>query len=157
MTQTAQPLLIALAPVLENLNPEQAPLVLAALERMAAEKYRAWADQASDPVERRGLLDCAIREEAISEFIESLETDVAGRMAGLQDLISQTQSIYDNALKGLDRKTQFQLQADGELGGANFMRQFRQAHRGAIAAQFEALALGEEANSKFLSVLTESM
>mgnify|MGYP003638598307 CR=1 FL=1 len=97
-----QPLLDALAPVLQKLAPEQAPLLLAALERMAADKYRAWADQTQDPVEKKGLLDCADREEAISEF--------------------------------------------------------RETHgSGPIAAQFEALALGEEANSKFLSVLVESI
>lgn len=156
-----QPLLDALAPVLQKLAPEQAPLLLAALERMAADKYRAWADQTQDTVEKKGLLDCADREEAISEFIESLEEGnkhFEERMAALKDLIANTKALYDEALDGHDRKTQFQLQAAGELGGANFMRQFREAHgSGPIAAQFEALALGEEANSKFLSVLVESM
>jgi hypothetical protein len=48
---------------------------------------------------------------------------------------------------------QLRRQAEGELGGASFLRQFASAHSGAIAAQFEALAYYEEANSSFLSNL----
>jgi hypothetical protein len=56
-------------------------------------------------------------------------------------------------MAGQDRSEQLRRQAEGELGGANFLRQFAEAHSGAVAAQFEALAHYEEANSSFLSRL----
>ena len=39
--------------------------------------------------------------------------------------------------------------AEGELGGADYMRQFAAATEGAVAARFESLACCEEANSSF--------
>ncbi len=150
-------LLGALTPILEAVAPEEAPLLLASLERMAALKYEGWAATSSDPHEKSGLLDCAARETAIAEFLESLDANSAEKIADLNKRFPNVQALYDSVLAGLDRKTQFQRQAAGELGGADFLRQFRAAHSGAVAAQFEALALGEEANSRFLSVLAESM
>lgn len=157
MATAPESLLAALAPILEAASPTESPLLLASLERMAAQKYEAWAKDATDPYERAGLLDCAARELAIAEFLESLDADAAKHLAALHDKYPNAQALYDSVLAGHDRKEQFRRQAAGELGGADFLRQFRQAHSGAVAAQFEALALGEEANSKFLSVLADSM
>lgn len=157
MTNQADTLLGALGPILAAASPEEAPLLLAALERMAADKYRNWATQTDDPMERAGLLDCAGREEAIAQFIESLDERSAERTAALLKRLPDLQALYDGVLAGQDRKEQLRRQAAGELGGADFLRQFREAHSGAVAAQFEALALGEEANARFLTVLTDSM
>ncbi len=157
MTQTPDSLLGALAPILEELSATDAPLMLAALERMAADKYRGWARETDDKVEQQGLLDCAAREEAIAEFIESLDEDQVAHSSALQQRYPQVQGLYDAVLEGMDRKEQFRRQAAGELGGADFLRQFGAAYSGAVAAQFEALALGEEANSKFLTVLVAAM
>ena len=157
MSTPADSLLGALGPILQAVSPEEAPLLLAALERMAADKYRVWAAQTDDPVERAGLLDCAHREVAIAEFIESLDEKNAERTAVLLKRLPDLQALYDGVLAGQDRKEQLRRQAAGELGGADFLRQFRAAQSGAVAAQFEALALGEEANARFLTVLTDSM
>lgn len=157
MTSSRDTLLGALGPLLEAAAPADFPLMLASLERMAAEKYRAWAEQTTNPVEARGLLECAAREEAIADFIESLDENSSVRLAELQAGITQAQALYDGVLEGQDRQEQFRRQAAGELGGADFLRQFRATHTGAVAAQYEALALGEEANSRFLSVLADSM
>ena len=153
----ADSLLGVLAPILEAAAPEESPLLLASLERMAAVKYEAWAAGADDPHEKAGLLDCAARETEIAEFLESLDADAEAKLASLDARFPEAQALYDSVLEGQDRKEQFRRQADGELGGADFLRQFRQMYGGAIAARFEALALGEEANSKFLSVLADSM
>jgi len=150
-------LLGALGPILENVSADEAPLLLASLERMAADKYKAWAAQTDEPYEKAGLLDCADRELAIAVFLESLNDDSERISADLRQRFPDMQALYDGVLAGQDRKEQFNRQAAGELGGADFLRQFRAAHSGSVAAQFEALALGEEANSKFLSVLVESM
>ncbi len=157
MSNNPDSLLAALAPIIEALPPEDAPLFLASLERMAALKYEGWAATATDAHEQAGLLDCAARETAIADFLESLVDDSATKLSALNEQHPDVQSRYDSVLAGLSRKEQFLRQAAGELGGADFLRQFRAAHTGAIAAQFEALALGEEANCKFLQVLADSM
>ncbi len=157
MVDQPESLLEALAPILEAASPEESPLLLASLERMAAAKYEAWATGASDSYEAAGLLHCAAREIAIADFLESLDANCDANLARLQARFPNAQALYDSVLAGHDRKEQFRRQAAGELGGAEFLRQFRAAHTGAIAAQFEALALGEEANSKFLTVLADRM
>jgi len=150
-------LLGVLGPVLEAVSPEEAPLLLASLERMAALKYKAWATQTDDSHEKAGLLDCADREIAIAVFLESLYENSDQILEELQNRFPQMQALYDSVLDGQERKEQFRRQAAGELGGADFLKEFRKAYTGSIAAQFEALALGEEANSRFLSVLVQSM
>ena len=150
-------LLAALTPILDSLPDADAPIFLAILERMAADKYRGWAEQCEDPIEKMGLLGCADREVAIAEFIEALDSDSGHRAEDLRQRFPQVQSLYDGVMAGQDRQEQFRRQAAGELGGADFLRQFRGAHSGVIAAQFEALALGEEANSLFLTMLADSM
>lgn len=157
MTDQNDSLLGVLAPVLEAASAEEAPLLLASLERMAALKYEAWAIDATDPYEKAGLLDCAARETAIADFLESLDPNCAANLSALHARYPQAQSLYDSVLEGQDRKEQFRRQAAGELGGADFLRQFRASYSGAIAAQYEALALGEEANAKFLTVLADNM
>ena len=56
-------------------------------------------------------------------------------------------------MAGRSRVEQLRIQAEGELGGAGYMRQFAAASKGAIAARFAALACCEEANSSYLSAL----
>ncbi|MEO0998302.1 MAG: hypothetical protein AAFX58_12370, partial [Pseudomonadota bacterium] len=50
---------------LQSVEPALQPLLLAALERFAAERYRIWASTHEDETERAGLLRCAEREEEI--------------------------------------------------------------------------------------------
>lgn len=153
MSDQPESLLEALVPILESAPQEELPLLLAWLERMAADKYRVWAQQASDDIERKGLLDCAYREDAIAEFIELVEPQAESRTRALKKRYPDIQALYDSVMAGQERTEQLRRQAAGELGGADFLRQFAAAHSGAIAAQFEALAYYEEANSSFLSNL----
>lgn len=153
MSEQPASLLEVLVPILESAPEEELPLLLAWLERMAAEKYRVWAQQSADDVERKGLMDCAFREDAIAEFIEFIEPQAESRTQSLKEQFPDMEALYDSVLAGHDRPEQLRRQAEGELGGASFLRQFAGAHSGAIAAQFEALAFYEEANSSFLSNL----
>jgi hypothetical protein len=153
MSEQPESLLEVLVPVLESAPAEELPLLLAWLERMAADKYRIWAQQTTDDAERKGLMDCAFREDAIAEFVESVEPQAQSRTASLKQQFPDLPALYDSVMAGHDRNEQLRRQAEGELGGADFLRQFAQAHTGAIAAQFEALAFYEEANSSFLNNL----
>ncbi|MGD8417620.1 MAG: hypothetical protein PVH91_11220 [Pseudomonadales bacterium] len=152
MTQPAS-IVEAFEPLLPQLAEEEVPLMLAILERIAAEKYRGWAENSADPFEREGLLACAAREDEIADFIESLNADSDTRVPELHSRFPDLLKRYDSVMDGRPRKEQLRIQSEGELGGADYMRQFAAATAGAISARFASLAVCEEANSRFLSEL----
>jgi len=61
-----------LARVLQRVPREQQPLLIALAERLAAERYRGWADEVGDADRKAGLLACADREEEIARRVEEL-------------------------------------------------------------------------------------
>ena len=143
----------AFEPLLPDVAAEEIPMIIAILERLAAEKYRGWSEETDDPVERAGLLACAAREDEIAEFIESLEVDASSKTAELNTRFPDLRERYDSIMAGRTRTEQLRIQAAGELGGADYMRQFSAATEGAVSARFASLAACEESNSRFLSVL----
>lgn len=151
----SQPLSIveAFNPLLPQLAENEIPMILAILERIAADKYRSWAEEADDPIERDGLLACAAREDEIATFIESLDAESDSRISALHSRFPDLRERYDSVMHGRTRKEQLRIQSEGELGGADYMRQFADASQGAVSARFASLALCEESNSRFLSEL----
>ena len=147
----------AFTPLLPKLAPDEVPMMIALLERLAAKRYHRWAAQTDDPVEREGLLACAAREEEIAAFIESLEEDAAKRATVLNERFPDLDDRYESVLAGRDRTEQLRIQGEGELGGADYMRQFAAAHEGAVAARFHSLASCEEANSRYLLALVGAL
>jgi len=143
----------AFAPLLPHVAQEEVPMLIAMIERLAAERYRGWAAGTDDPIERAGLLACALREDEIAAFIESLEADATARIAALNERFPDLNARYDSVMAGRDRVEQLRIQAEGELGGADYMQQFAAASEGAVAARFASLACCEEANSSYLSAL----
>jgi hypothetical protein len=143
----------AFAPLLSHVAEHEIPMLIAMIERLAADRYRGWAATTDDPVERAGLFACALREDEIAEFIESLDVDAAARMAELNARFPDLNDRYQSVMTGRSRFEQFRIQSQGELGGADYMRQFAAASRGAVAARFTSLACCEEANSRYLSTL----
>ena len=59
------------APLLERISPEQRPLLIAIAERMAAQRYRGWAEASEQASLRSELLACADREEEIASQVEA--------------------------------------------------------------------------------------
>ncbi|MCZ6641843.1 MAG: hypothetical protein O7F71_09735 [Gammaproteobacteria bacterium] len=143
----------AFEPLLPDVAPEEIPMIVALVERLAADRYRGWRDETDDPVERAGLLACAAREDEIAAFIESREADAAAKIDELNARFPDLRERYDSIMAGRTRTEQLRIQAEGELGGADYMRQFSEATEGAVSAHFASLASLEEANSRFLSVL----
>jgi hypothetical protein len=152
MTQPAS-IVEAFAPLLPRVAEHEIPMLIAMIERLAARRYLGWAAASEDAIERAGLLACAQREDEIAEFIESLETDAPARIAELDARFPDLNDRYESVMAGRSRAEQLRVQAEGELGGAGYMRQFAAAHRGAVAARFASLACCEEANSSYLSTL----
>ena len=60
---------------LDRIKQQEKPLLIALLERVAAEKYREWAENKTFLSERDQLLECAKREDQIAYKIEQLYSD----------------------------------------------------------------------------------
>ena len=145
---------VVLDPFLSATEEKDLPLLLAILERTAAEQYRAWSEQTPDSVEKAGLRACAATEDEIAEFIETIEPDSERRIADLNARFPTVGAAYAGAFEGLSRTDQLRVQAEGELGGADLLRQFAAATQGAVSARFAALAVSEESNATYLRVLS---
>src|ERR1700686_2223637 len=108
-----------LAGVLRNIDPKLQPMLLARLERLAARRYRTWANDHPDQSVKEGLLACADREEEIARRVESLEPNASA----IQDkLLSDNPSLLDlnrTLFEGRPLDVQFAMQAEGERAGAS--------------------------------------
>ncbi len=110
--------------VLRRVPPEQQPLLIAVAERLAAERYRGWANDPANASHRSRLLACAAREEEIAHRVEALYPDANATqrtiLATNPDLEETNRSLF--AGRPLDQ--QFTIQAQGERLGAATWRAF---------------------------------
>jgi hypothetical protein len=144
-----------LAGVLRNIDPKLQPLLLAKLERLAAQRYRRWASDYPDPVGKDGLLACADREEEIATRVESL----APNASVIQDkLLSDNPELLNlnrTLFEGRPLKVQFAMQAEGERAGAAAWSAYA---AGAADPSAQALLRScsalEQANADFLQTLS---
>jgi hypothetical protein len=143
-----------LAPILGRVAPGHRPLLVAIAERMAADRYRRWADDTGDAGVRDSLLACAAREEEIAARVEALYPD-AGRiqreiLADQPDLAGVDRSVF--ATRPL--REQFAIQAQGERVGASTWRAFAAREDDAARrAVFLACAPLEEASAAVLEAI----
>ena len=107
----------ALAPVLARVPREQQPLLIAAAERLAAERYRGWAAEASEPA-RAQLIACAEREEEIARRIEALHPAAAATQRELLAKHPEIAEINGSLFAGRPLAQQLAIQAQGERLGA---------------------------------------
>jgi len=140
-----------LSQVLRNIETGRQPLLLAALERLAAERYRTWASEHPDPSVREGLLACADREEEIARRVESLDPNAFA----IQDkLLSDHPELLDlnrTLFEGRPLKVQFAMQAQGEMAGAAAWRAYAAAASDSSAQEsLQSCSPLEEANAAFL-------
>ena len=146
----------ALAPVLARVPREQQPLLIALAERLAAERYRGWAERMRDPADRARLLACAEREERIAARVEALFPEAS---ATQQDLLAKQPELPElnrNLFAGRPLADQLTIQARGERLGAATWRSF--ARRESDAARRETLlacAVLEEESAAVLEALLE--
>jgi len=96
------------------------PLFVAIAERMAAERYRGWAEVA--PAQRDGLLACSERERGIARRVESLHDDAASRQQRIRAQVPELAEINESVFAGRPLDEQFAIQAQGERVGAGFWR-----------------------------------
>ena len=147
----------ALAPLLGRVPREQQPLLIALAERMAAERYRGWAEEASAATDRAQLLACAEREERIAAKVEALSPEAAALQRDLLAKHPGLRDVYHSLFAGRPLAEQLTIQARGERLGAATWRSF--ARRESDAARRHALlacAELEEQSARVLEALLEA-
>jgi len=145
-----------LAPILARVAVEKRPLLIAAAERMAAQRYRGWArDAAAD--RKAGLEACADREEEIARRVESLFTDAGSLQRDVVAAVPELAEVNRSLFAPYTIEEQFTIQAQGERLGAATWRSFaRHAESQQTAKVFESCAVLEEESATFLESLLDS-
>ena len=145
-----------LAPVIAQLEGPEWPALLARLEHIAGNRYRAWAQRA--PALARELLACADREDDISARGAKLFALSDVQRARVDGLVPGVREAYAGLFAGLTLREELALQANAERQGAAAWRAISgqpvlpDPARAAIAE----LALLEEANATQLERLLAS-
>jgi hypothetical protein len=143
---------------LARVAPADQPLLLAIAERLAAERYRRWADEIGDAVLRAGLIACAAREDEIADRVEAVFPDPAGVQQRLRDAHPDLPAINRDLFAGRPLAEQFAIQAAGERLGAATWRAFAAARPDAAGREaFLACAPLEEASAVFLEKLRDGV
>jgi hypothetical protein len=113
-----------LLPLLQRIPRERQPLLIAIAERLAAERYRGWAMDASMEPHRTSLLACADREEQIAGRVEGLFPDAAATQRAILAENPDLEGINRGLFAGRPLAQQFTMQAQGERLGAATWRAF---------------------------------
>lgn len=147
-------IVLTLAPVLEATDPSDHPLLIAMLERWAAERYREWADAVGDLQQTSALLACAEREEEIATRVEALYSDSAEVQARLEADNPLLRGALSGGFTWRPIDEQWTMQAEAERIGAATWRAFAKR---AVAADdqdaadvFETCARMEETSAEVL-------
>ena len=114
-------------PIFETVAPEQQPLLVALAERIAARRYRTWAEAVSESVDRDRLMACAEREEEIARRVEALSADAAEVQAELLARYGGLEATYGEMFEGRPLIDQFTIQTQGERLGAATWRLFAES------------------------------
>jgi hypothetical protein len=143
-----------LGPLLARVKPIERPLLLAIAERMAAERYRRWANEAEAPAVRAGLLACAGREDEIATRVEGVYPNAAEAQRRLRTAHPDLAAINAEIFAGRPLSEQFAIQAAGErLGAATWRAAAGASPTEAAREAFLACAPLEEASAAFLETL----
>ncbi|MCH7599224.1 MAG: hypothetical protein IH973_05655 [Myxococcales bacterium] len=145
-------------PAIAKYSSQDQRIFAALAERIAASRYRAWAEAIGDEDQRSTLLRCAGREEEIAQRVESLQPDAAAMQEQMPKDNPQLQHQYLGLFDGLALPDQFALQAEAELAGAAAWRAFADAcSNPGEAEKLRSCAPLEEASAADLKQIIASM
>jgi hypothetical protein len=125
---------------------DQHPVLLAVLERVAADQYRRWAEEVGD-AHRAGMLDCARREEAVAAVLEGQAPDAVATARDLMGRFPDLPARYRSLLEGRSLGEQFAIQATGERAGGELLRSYELADAAKL----------EDANADFLDQVSQEL
>lgn len=117
----------AVAPIAEQLSIREQRALLAILERRAADSYRGWASDETDPKVKAGLLEAADNEDGIAQILEDLDPGYPELEADLHERFPQLDRIFETVLGGRPREEQLRLQQAAETGASGLFRTFADA------------------------------
>jgi hypothetical protein len=137
-------------PLLQSVAREERPLLIAIAERMAAERYREWAEAVKSDSLRSELRACADREEDIASRVEGLFPDAAATQEKLLANNADLQNVNREIFAGRPLRDQFTIQAQGERVGASTWRAFAEHAEPAARRVFLECAELEEASAVVL-------
>lgn len=147
---------VELAPLLARIAREQQPLLIAIAERMAAERYRGWAAEVTDPAQRAQLGACADREEEIARRVESLYPDADATERDLMARHPELALVNRSLFAGRPLTEQFAIQARGERLGSATWRAFARESSGPSQQTFLTCAGLEERSAEVLEAILAS-
>jgi hypothetical protein len=143
-----------LAGVLLTIDPKLQPLLLAKLERFAAQRYRTWASDHPDQSVKEGLLACSDREEEIARRVESLVPDASVIQEKLLSDHPELTDLNRTLFEGRPLKVQFAMQAEGERAGATAWKAYAvAASEPSVKELLQSCSPLEQANADFLQTL----
>ncbi len=145
-----------LRPLAEKIPAEQRPLFVALVERMAAQRYREWADGSSDTDNQREFRACADREEEIAVKVESLYPNAPEVQSQIRAAIPDLEEVVASVYEGLDILDQYIVQSEGERIGAATWRGFAEKAEPKGREVFLACALLEEKSAEVLEEILEA-
>lgn len=139
-----------LGQLMQRAQPGQQQLLMALAERMAAARYRGWADNESG--ERRvALLACAAREEEVARRIEGLHADAGTVQAQIREQNPDLGELAREFFARFPVQEQYRLQAQAErLGAASWRSLARRAEGDALRDVYLTCAALEEESAVVL-------
>ena len=139
------------APILGATPLEQRPLLIALAERMAAQRYRSWAEAPAYAARRDELLACADREEEIARRVEAHFPEASAVQRDLTTKHPDLDAIYRSLFGDRPIAQQFAIQAQGERLGAATWRSFAKGEADAgLHATYLSCAELEDASAAVL-------
>ena len=106
-----------LGPFITPIPDPSRPALLCHLERLAASRYREWADEAS-PEDRDGLLACSEREEEIARRVTAHFPAQASDGPAIEENLAGARAAYAEVFEGKTLREKFYIQAGAERQGA---------------------------------------
>jgi hypothetical protein len=145
-------------PLLQSVSREERPLLIAIAERMAAERYRSWAEAVEAGALRSELRACADREEEIASRVEALHPGAAAIQAELLANHPDLRDVNRSVFADRPLRDQFAIQAQGERVGASTWRAFAEhAEPSARRVFLECAELEEESAAVLEAALKDGL
>ena len=142
------------ARVLQRVAEPHRPLLIAIAERLAAERYRGWAKEATVSSIARQLLECARREDEIAARVEALFPGAAAIQREILEKHPDLAEVNQSIFAGRPLPEQFRIQAQGERLGAATWRALARKEEGRVAREvYLACAELEQASALVLEAI----
>jgi hypothetical protein len=143
----------AIGGVLQRVAREEQPLLIATAERLAAARYRVWAQDPAMASRAAELHACAVREEDIASRVEALFPRAAEMQRALLARHPELEEINRTLFASRALRDQLAIQARGERLGAATWRAFARHAPEAARPVFETCAELEEASARVLEAI----